>query len=128
MTSGITFGLDIGTSRTKVIALDGDGRFLFSEVRATPWTRTTSLPVLDPSDLFSAVSSLVGRAAARASPRPILGMGITSIAETGFLCGEDLIPLAPGRIWYDSHGSAAAVKYAGDFSEEHFPSVTGLPL
>ena len=59
---------------------------------------------------------------------PVIGVGVTSMAETGVLLDRHGRSLAPAIAWHDARGKAEAARLAVDLGPERFPDRTGLPV
>ena len=65
-------------------------------------------------------------------PRPagagrVIGVGVTSMAETGALIDERDQPVAPAIAWHDRRGDEEAAALKRGIGEERFSARTGLP-
>ena len=59
---------------------------------------------------------------------PVIGVGVTSMAETGVLLDRHGRPVAPAIAWHDARGEAEAARLAADLGAERFSARTGLPV
>jgi sugar (pentulose or hexulose) kinase len=127
-------GLDLGTTTTKALIQDVDGRQLSLVEAPTPW-QTTSAGGTETT--AAALAELVVRtlhcavlqAEASAGAVRVLGVGVTGFAESGVLLDPHLRPCSPVIAWFDRRGDAQTTHVARrhpDFVRE-FVRRTGLP-
>lgn len=116
-------GIDVGTSRCKVTVLDVEGDERAVARRPMPWRRTRAGAELDPRPLIDVVLDTAQRALARAPAAP-LAVGVTSMAEAGFLVDARGEPLGPTLAWHDTR--AASELEALDAELPEFVARTGL--
>ena len=127
-TEGQLVGIDIGTSTIKVGVVALDGRELVHSRCPTPWTCVATGAEIDPDALFAAVLATVAAALAQLPPAPVLGIGVTSMAETLiYLDGADR-PLRPAVAWHDARGAEQASQLGDEIGEAAFTAATGLPV
>jgi xylulokinase len=118
-------GIDIGTTHVKARAYDETGRLLAEARRPTPTTRLPGggaeyAPDALEEAAFGAAREAVGGAG---PPRAI---GVTSMAESGFLLGEDGEALAPAIAWFDGRSAPQAERWAGRIDAAELFARTGL--
>jgi sugar (pentulose or hexulose) kinase len=58
----------------------------------------------------------------------VIGVGVTSMAETGVLLDRQGRPLAPAIAWHDARGEAEAARLGADLGAERYSARTGLPV
>jgi xylulokinase len=118
-------GIDIGTTHVKARAYDETGRLLAEARRPTP---TTRLPgggaEYAPDALEEAAFGAAREAAGGAGPPRAIG--VTSMAESGFLLGEDGEALAPAIAWFDGRSAPQAERWAGRIDAAELFARTGL--
>jgi sugar (pentulose or hexulose) kinase len=127
MTSEGLLGLDLGTEFTKaaVVTLDGVER---AHGRArTPWRMVPSGAEMDPAALVDAALTAAREALDRADVERVIGIGVTSMAETGVLLDRHGEPAAPMIAWHDARGETEAAEIAEVFGADRFAERTGLP-
>jgi sugar (pentulose or hexulose) kinase len=120
-------GLDLGTEFTKsaVVTLDGVER---AHGRArTPWRTVPSGAEMDPAALVDAGLTAGREALDRADVGRVVGVGVTSMAETGVLLDRHGEPVAPMIAWHDTRGQNEAAEIAEIFGADRFAERTGLP-
>lgn len=128
LANSVVLGLDVGTSRTKVLALDEEGAQVGARVIATPWRRRQGEDELDAQDLLRSVEQMIDGVVADVGHPRVLAIGIASIAETGFLCDQRGGPLTRGIPWFSPIGTDAALDLAEHVGEDGFAGITGLAV
>ncbi|WP_162907201.1 FGGY-family carbohydrate kinase [Allorhizocola rhizosphaerae] len=123
---GLLVGVDVGTTRIKAVAIDHLGRACGDAERQTPWRRDgAGHAEADPMALADAVKAVCAEAVSRVDT-PVLGIGVTGMAETGVLTDGSGRPLAPAIAWHDPRGEIETI--ARELGTEVFQTTTGLPL
>jgi sugar (pentulose or hexulose) kinase len=116
----VGLGIDVGTTNTKVVAVDVAGERL-------PILALRSEPTPSAGDaLLSVVRRLLGEVAAEAGP-PI-AIGVASMAETGLLLDREGAPATPLIRWNSiapEHGPSRIIEELGS---DEFGRLTGLPV
>jgi sugar (pentulose or hexulose) kinase len=122
-------GIDVGTTSCKAaVVRAGDGVEAAHGAVPTPWTVVPSGAELAPARLLDAALAATAEALAAAPDGPVLGVGVTSMAETGVLLDRHGGPVAPAIAWHDARGAAEAARLAADLGAERFSARTGLPV
>jgi sugar (pentulose or hexulose) kinase len=122
-------GIDVGTTACKAaVVRAGDGVEAAHGAVPTPWTVVPSGAELAPARLFDAALAATAKALAVAPDGPVLGVGVTSMAETGVLLDRHGRPVAPAIAWHDARGEAEAARLAAELGGERFSARTGLPV
>jgi sugar (pentulose or hexulose) kinase len=122
-------GIDVGTTSCKAaVVRAGDGVEAAHGAVPTPWTVVPSGAELAPARLLDAALAATAEALAAAPDGPVLGVGVTSMAETGVLLDRHGRPIAPAIAWHDARGEAEAARLAADLGAERFSARTGLPV
>jgi xylulokinase len=118
-------GIDIGTTHVKARAYDEAGRLLADARRQTPTTRLPDGGAEYESDaLEEAAFGAAREAIERAGPPRAIG--IASMAESGFLLGEEGEALAPAMAWFDGRTAPQAERWRERIDAEDLFSRTGL--
>jgi sugar (pentulose or hexulose) kinase len=110
-------GVDLGTTSTKAIVQDLDGRRLALVAAATPWTSTaaggteTTVARLE-ALLISTVRTAVEQAEMEAGAVRVVGLGVTGFAESGVLLDPAGRPCTPVIAWFDRRGEEQAADIA----------------
>ncbi|MFF3491964.1 L-fuculokinase [Streptomyces sp. NPDC002795] len=90
-------GVDIGSTNTKVVALDRDGHVVARVRRRTP--RNADNPSVDADQLFEAIEDMVLEVCGdQLAVRAVCAAGI---GEDGVLTDTGLRPLTPALAWFD---------------------------
>lgn len=121
----IFVGVDIGTSRIKLVGLDEAGVVVVEAARLTPWNRVATGAEVEPMTLTSSVSEVFEQAADLLPKGSVVRtVGFASFGEAGILerGGE---PLTPVIAWFDSRGAPQAELLAERYEPE-FSRATGL--
>jgi sugar (pentulose or hexulose) kinase len=114
----VSLGLDLGTTRIKAVAVR-DEHLVVSYARPTPWRDGELLR----EDLLRCAFEVVRTVISRTAEVPV-ALGITGMAETGFLEDETGAPIGTAVPWYDARGDASALERLGPT----FTRATGLPV
>jgi sugar (pentulose or hexulose) kinase len=121
----LLLGIDVGTSACKAAAIDARGVELAHGQVPTPWEPVPTGAELDADALLGAVVDAGREALERARDGELVGIGVTSVAETGMLLDADGAVLQRPVAWHDSRGAAEAQALARDLPD--FTHRTGLP-
>jgi sugar (pentulose or hexulose) kinase len=119
----LLLGIDMGTTLCKAVVLDADGVQRGLGRVPTPWKRVPTGAEADPCELAEAAFA-AARQAIEHAPGRVLGIGVTSMAETGALLDTAGRAIAPAIAWYDSRGENEAARLAADLPT--FSGHTGL--
>ena len=107
----ISIGIDLGTTNTKAIALSEDGRILCEMSQPTEVRKVLSGGEMDPkalaADLFDLLRKMLDEIRGL-TDEPVSAIGLTGMAEAGFLADLRDEPLTPILLWYDQRGAAEA--------------------
>jgi xylulokinase len=109
----IYLGIDVGTTHTKVLALDADsGERLALAATATPMTHRDAGDAHHAQDVLEAVVGLLVRVVAEVpSPARIAALCVASVGEEVVLLDADDRPTGETIAWYDQRGFAEAAAY-----------------
>lgn len=126
MSDGLLLGIDVGTTSMKALAMDPDGRTIGSASEPTLWDVSAGGQTQMPADRLADTAIAVLSAAAQdAGGGPVLGIGITGLAETGVVLDANGQPRMPAIAWYDQRGREELAALPGEF-QELFQATTGL--
>jgi sugar (pentulose or hexulose) kinase len=121
-------GIDVGTTETKALVADTDGRELGYARRPTTWTgaETTADALL--ADALAAIDAALAQAEAATGRRVrAIGLGLAGFAESGVILDGAGRVVTPVIAWYDQRGAAELAALDPAFRAA-FPRRTGLPL
>jgi sugar (pentulose or hexulose) kinase len=124
----VLLGLDLGTSSCKAGVVSIEGTELSHGKAPTPWRLVPSGAELDAADLFEAVASAVRQALNDVPQSRVVGVGVASLAEAGYLVDRESRPLFPAIAWFDSRGDSEIRFLAEELGSSRFAATTGLPL
>jgi sugar (pentulose or hexulose) kinase len=128
MTEEVLLGLDLGTTYAKATVVTLDGRERAHSRVPTPWRRVPTGAEMDPRDLVRAAVEAAREALDAAEGPQVLGVGVTSMAETGALLDASGEPVVPMIAWHDTRGDQEAERIARAIGGERFTEHTGLPV
>ena len=132
--SDLLVGLDVGTTGSKAVAFDIAGRAVSSGRADTPWVHiagdgdTPPGTELDAHALLRTAATAVAQALDGAPDGRVVGLGVTSMAESGVLLDGRGEPVAPVVAWHDSRDQPEVDRLAHDLGAATFNTTTGLPL
>lgn len=100
-------GIDIGTSRTKAVLIDAEGRDVQAETatRETPFVQREGRVEMTVDALLECVADVIASLGARRSD--VAGVGLAGMAESGAPLDAGRQPLAPVIAWHDDRGDEA---------------------
>jgi len=128
VTEGLLLGLDVGTEFTKAAAVTLDGMERSHGRARTPWRSVPSGAEMDPGALVDAAVDAAREALKNGPAGRVIGVGVTSMAETGVLLDARGEPVAPMIAWHDTRGDSEAAEVAEAFGSDRFTERTGLPV
>ncbi len=128
MTAGqpLLVGVDVGTTRIKAGLIGLDGRELRRAAVPTVWRRRPTGAEARPEDFAQAASNVLAAVLVNGPPGEILGVGITSMAETAVLIGPDGRAVGPAIAWYDRRAEADFAQMQADLTRAEIGHQTGL--
>jgi sugar (pentulose or hexulose) kinase len=121
-------GLDVGTTSVKAVALDLHGRELSWSRVPTRWATTPDGVEHDPVELVAVARRACRAATEQLEAVHVLGVGITSFAESGVLLNRSGAPLAPLIAWHDERDRSDLDALADALGPDQFGRHTGLPM
>jgi len=106
----ITLGVDVGTTRIKVLALDvASGRTLALEAAETPVRRDAQGEAHRPGEVLETVIALLAEVTRSLEhPAEVAALCCASVGEEVVLLDGDHRPVADAIAWYDPRGTAEA--------------------
>ena len=123
--------IDVGTSSTRAIAFDEDGRPVGHDGRVEYSANASAdgAVELDPDQLIEAVATAVDACLAEAGGGPAVdAVGISAFWHGLLALDDDGRPLTPVITWADTRSAAAAAALRADLDEEAVRRRTGAPL
>ncbi len=124
MTAQFLVGLDVGTTSSKAVIFDVAGATHAVGRAPTPWQGSE----LDAGALLDAVRVALSKALADAPSGSVVGVGVTSMGESGVLLDSGGKPVAPIIAWHDPRDADEVRRLGLDIGAERFSARTGLPL
>jgi sugar (pentulose or hexulose) kinase len=127
-------GIDLGTTSTKVLVRDVDGRQLSLVRGRTPWTTTPDGGTETTAEALAGfvvglLRTALQQAQATSGRMRILGVGVAGLAESGVLLDGAGRPGTPVIAWFDRRGEEQVARASlrhPDF-RRRFVRRTGLP-
>ncbi len=125
-----TIGIDLGTTNTKAIAL-ADNVEILCELSCP--TKTIPVPTggeLDPKQLSADLINLLETILTEVKQKHtghLTAIGLTGMAEAGFLADLNGEPVTPILLWYDQRGAAEAEELRKEY-EDLLTSVSGIRM
>ena len=126
---GAWVGLDVGTTSSKAVAYDEAGAPIGTGRARTVW-RTTDQGVETDADalLQQALTALDEAVRRLPDGTRVLGIGVTSMGETGVLVDRAGRPCGPSIAWHDARDDVEVEALRRDLGEEAFGARAGKPL
>jgi sugar (pentulose or hexulose) kinase len=128
MTEELLLGLDLGTTSAKAAVVTLDGHERAHGRTSTPWRRVPTGAEMGPRDLVTRALAAARQALAAAPGGRVVGVGVTSMAETGALLDSAGEPVAPMIAWHDTRGGPEAEEVRRAIGADRFSERTGLPV
>lgn len=124
---GLVIGIDVGTTSSKAIAIDvTTGNAVATAKAPTRWDIGAFGEVQTDIDRFADDAiAVMARAAEQVPNAPVVGIGITGLAETGAVIDHRGRAITPAMAWYDQRGKDELAALPEVFHSE-FSAVTGL--
>ena len=124
-------GVDVGTSGTKAIVMNEDGKVYGSHyITYKLITPRPGWAEHDPEDYWRAVAGTIRESIrqAKIKPEEVKGVSISALAAACILVDKDLKPLQNGHIWMDRRGTAEAQFIREKLGDERVFQVSGNPI
>jgi sugar (pentulose or hexulose) kinase len=124
------FGLDLGTTNTKVIAVKDSGEFIAATRRTTDWIvlpngRIEADPIHIYKTVLDCIQDLVIKTKEEIGNFKVGGIGITGMAESGVILDKSKKVLTQPVAWFDSRGEDEMNDLGDEFHHE-YQTKTGL--
>ena len=128
MSTTVDVGVDLGTTVTKAVALDGARRVVARAALPTPWERPRpQWCERDPADAVATVDRLLADLVRAGGDVHVRSVGFCSIAETGALVGAGGAAVSRLLAWHDPRGGRQAATLDPSLAAV-LPSRTGLAV
>jgi len=127
MATELLAGVDVGTTSCKAALVTPDGAEVAHGAVPTPWRVVPGGAEIASEVLVEAALAAVAQALARGPDGPVVGLGVTSMAETAVLLDAGGGVVAPSIAWHDMRGEQEARRLADDLGADRFTDHTGLP-
>jgi sugar (pentulose or hexulose) kinase len=119
-------GIDVGTTLTKAGVVDLKGTELAHAAVPTIWQREPTGGHARPDDLFAGAVAAISEVLEKVPAGDVLGVGVTSLAETVVLVDRGGSAVGPAIAWYDGRAADDHAQLRSDFGAERFGQATGL--
>jgi len=119
-------GVDVGTTRIKAGLVDLAGQERGHASVPTRWRQLATGADADPDDFLHSVRQVLAELLAAAPPGEILGVGVTSMAETAILLDTGGRAIGPAVAWFDRRAAAEHRQLEADLSAAEIGRRTGL--
>ncbi|MEO8687929.1 MAG: FGGY family carbohydrate kinase, partial [Solirubrobacteraceae bacterium] len=129
MTTELLLGLDAGTTSCKAAVVTLEGEEVAHGQAPLDWTAVPTGAEIDPARFIEYALAAANEALAAGAGGGgfrIVGVGVSSIAETGVLLDRHGEPVTAAIAWHDSRGEEEAVRLLEDIGHERFAATTGL--
>lgn len=129
--TGIVIAVDIGTTGTKALAVDADGRVLNGSRAGYPLhVPKPGRAEQDPEAIFEAVATCLERTVKDGghSPEDILCVSFSCAAHSLILLDGDGRPMTPAVTWADTRSAAQAERLLADGTGPALYRRTGTPV
>lgn len=121
----VVIGLDLGTTSFKALSVDLAGRDVALARLVTPWRVVKGVPCLRSEDVLDTVARVLA-GLGQSSP-PVLAIGITGMAEAGFVLDAGGRAQTNAVAWHAPQGELQAVELRERFGRA-LPQHTGLQM
>jgi sugar (pentulose or hexulose) kinase len=129
VTTDLLLGLDAGTTSCKAAVVTLEGEEIAHGQAPLEWTAVPTGAEIDPARFIEyalAAAHEALAAGAGGGEFRIVGLGVSSIAETGVLLDRHGEPVTAAIAWHDSRGEEEAARLIEDIGRERFAATTGL--
>jgi sugar (pentulose or hexulose) kinase len=123
----LLLGIDVGTTWCKAAVVATDGAELAHDRVPVPWRPVPTGAEIEPERLPEIAVAAARGALDKVTAGRVVGVGVTSMAETGALIDERGEPVAPAIAWHDRRGGEEAAALGREIGEDRFSATTGLP-
>ncbi|RUS47181.1 gluconokinase [Cohnella sp. AR92] len=129
--AGYRIGIDMGTTSTKAVVFDREGKVIATANEGYPlYTPTPSIAEQDPEEIFAAVVRSVGLAVKEAGLRPedVQFVSCSSAMHSVIPLDADGKPLMRGMTWADNRSADWAKKLKNEMNGLAVYRRTGTPI
>lgn len=126
MKEPVLLGIDVGTTFCKAAIVSAEGAELSLGRQRMPWQPVSTGAEIAADALLGAVAAAARAAIDRRPSGTIVGVGVTSMAEAGFLLDGAGRPLFPAIAWYDSRSAPESERLLDELGADRFSGRTGL--
>lgn len=124
----VLVGIDLGTTSFKAVAFAIDGEEIAVGRMPAPWSRNVDGTTMTAEALAACAEAVLKACLVQVPHYRVLSVGVTGMAEAGFLTDRNGTVLGPAYAWLDERGTSEAAVLKEDFQAEQFNSITGLPV
>lgn len=121
-------GLDVGTTSCKALLVTTDGQEVAVGRAPTRWIATKLGAETSAAAIRDGARRALADAVAAVPGDRVVGLGVTSMGESGVLVGADDAPVAPVIAWHDRRDAEQLRDLVKQLGGERFSIRTGLPL
>jgi len=125
-----TIGIDLGTTNMKACALSESGKVICEFSRASHVEQVPTGGEIDPlrlrADLIGMLRAVITEVHL-CTDEELSGIGLTGMAEAGFLAAPDGSPLTRILLWYDQRGAEDAEELRPDY-EDRLTAISGIRM
>jgi gluconokinase len=122
-------GLDIGTTHSKALVTDRNGRIIYFSKAANPsYTHHAGWHEQHAEEIFSIAISLVQQCVQNLEPHVPVTICLSTAMHSLLLVDKSGIPLTPVMTWADTRSNAFAVRWKNDPVGKLLYRETGVPI
>ena len=122
-------GMDVGTTGTKAVAFDLDGRVVARAYREYPTLEPRpGWLELDPRQVLGCVKEVLSKVSADVAGDPVQAIALSVLGETAAPLDADREPLHNAIIGFDPRGGEFLDEFASRISSERVFSIAGHPI
>ncbi|MGQ9681646.1 MAG: FGGY-family carbohydrate kinase [Anaerolineae bacterium] len=120
-------GIDVGTTNTKVVLCDPEGRIQGQASAPTPTSPVApGQATSDPEEVYATVLRAMGQAASQCPSAEVVGIAVSSMAEAGVPLDSHNVPIYPIIAWHDNRTLPYRAWWAERLDEDAQYAITGL--
>ena len=132
MTSQYVLAIDQGTTSTRAVIVDHDGRVMaMGQMEHAQLLPKAGWVEHDPLEIWANVRQVVGEALAKAglNHHHLAAVGLTNQRETTVVWNRHTgVPVCPAIVWQDTRTAPLLNELAGDSGQDKYKQRVGLPL